>query len=126
MLPIKINPIIVSQNITTIRKRKNIKASEIAKRIQMSESNYTKYERGEVNITLEFLNQVAETLEVRVIDLLVSSPDNIFENIYKSYNVEGSDSISINQNTISALQNQLQIKDEQINKLLEIIKNQKN
>ena len=125
MHPIKINPAIVGSNIATIRKRKNIKASDIAKKIQMSESNYTKYERGENCMTLEFLNQVAEQFEVRVIDLLISKPENIFENIYKANPLE-SYSNGISQDLISALKNQLHIKDEQINKLLLIINNQNN
>jgi len=121
MNPIKINQTIVGQNIAIIRKRRNIKASDIAQRLQMSESNYTKYERGEINITLEFLNQIAENFNVKVIDLLISNPDNIFENIHNSYDQHKLTFQTTNAEVLSMLKNQLNIKDEQIKRLLNII-----
>lgn len=121
MNPIKIDQAVVGQNIAIIRKRRNIKASVIAHRLQMSESNYTKYERGEINITLEFLNQIAEYFNVKVIDLLISNPDNIFENIHNSYDQRKLTFQTTNAEVLSMLKTQLDIKDEQIKRLLNII-----
>lgn len=121
MSPIKIDQSVVGQNIAIIRKRRNIKASDIAQTLQMSQSNYTKYERGEINITLGFLNQIAEKLNVRVVDLLISNPDNIFENIHNSYDQCKLTSQTTNADVLSMLKNQLYIKDEQIKRLLNII-----
>lgn len=51
----------IGQNIANLRKLKGIKAFEMAKRLNMKESTYTKYERGETAITIEFIDKVANT-----------------------------------------------------------------
>ena len=70
---------IVGQNITKLRKYREIKAFIVAKHLGMSESNYTKYERGETAITLDFLNRISDFFEVDMISLLISTPENIIE-----------------------------------------------
>jgi transcriptional regulator with XRE-family HTH domain len=71
----------IGQNIAKFRKLKDIKAFDMAERLGMKEAAYTKYERGETLITIEFVNKVAEVLEVDPLQIIATSPGNILENI---------------------------------------------
>ena len=75
----------VGQTISKFRQYKGIKASEIAKQIGMTEAAYTKYERGETAITVDFLNKVGAFMHVNPIQFLSSTPENIVENIHDSH-----------------------------------------
>ncbi|XZF14770.1 helix-turn-helix domain-containing protein [Chitinophagaceae bacterium MMS25-I14] len=79
---------LVGQNIAKLRRHRDIKASDMAGRLHISEPAYTKYERGETAITLEFLNKVAEQFDVNPAEFLNATPQNIVENIHDS-NVYG-------------------------------------
>ena len=74
----------IGRNIATFRKLKEIKAFDMAERLQMKETTYTKYERGETAITIDFVNKIGEILEVDPLQILASSPSNILENISNS------------------------------------------
>lgn len=112
---------IVGRNIAKLRIHKGVKAIEIAKKLSISEAAYTKYERGETSITLNFLNEIANFFSISPYQLLRNQPENIIENIFFS-------TLSINTNTyvtkevISALINQLKVKDSQIEVLLKKIR----
>jgi transcriptional regulator with XRE-family HTH domain len=55
---------LVGRNVAKLRIHREIKAADMAGRLCISETAYTKYERGETTITLEFLNKVAEQFDV--------------------------------------------------------------
>ena len=74
----------IGQNIAKFRKIKDLKAFDIAERLGMKEAAYTKYERGETAITIEFVQKVAEILEMNPLQILTTSPSNILENITNS------------------------------------------
>lgn len=59
------------------RKIRGVKASDIAERLGISESSYTRYERGETPITIELVQQISEVLHVNPYMLLSVNP-NIF------------------------------------------------
>lgn len=60
----------VEEKIRLFREAKHITQEEIADRIGMSTSGYSKLERGEVRLNLNRLEQIAEILEMNVTDLL--------------------------------------------------------
>jgi len=70
----------IGRNISMFRKVRERKAAEVAESIGISETAYTKYERGETQITIEFLQKVANELKVDPLTLISSSPNNIVEN----------------------------------------------
>ncbi|XZF14440.1 helix-turn-helix domain-containing protein [Chitinophagaceae bacterium MMS25-I14] len=74
----------VGQNIAKLRRHRDIKASDMAGRLGLGEASYTKYERGETAITLDFLNKVAEQFDVNPNEFLNATPTNIIENIHES------------------------------------------
>ena len=51
----------------------------MAKRLNMKESTYTKYERGETAITIEFINKVANVLSIEPLQVLIFSPTTILD-----------------------------------------------
>ncbi len=79
-----IDNLTIGQNIAKFRKLKSIKAFDIAKKLHLCESAYTKYERGETAITIDFVQKVADILEVDPLQILATSPNNILENISNS------------------------------------------
>lgn len=68
----------VGQNIVNLRKLREIKAYEMAKRLNMKESTYTRYERGETAITIEFINKVAIVPGIEPLQILTASSKTIF------------------------------------------------
>jgi transcriptional regulator with XRE-family HTH domain len=56
----------------------------MAKRLNMKESTYTRYERGETAITIEFINKVAGVLSVEPLQILTASSKTIFETVSQS------------------------------------------
>jgi transcriptional regulator with XRE-family HTH domain len=74
----KVGPVIAQ-----FRKVRNIKAIEVADQLGLSEAAYTKYERGETAITVDFIQRVAKVLQVDPILLLTTSPSGIIDAFHK-------------------------------------------
>ena len=74
----------IGRNISRFRDMKGKKAFDVAESIGLKEAAYTKYERGETNITVDFLQKVADVLELDPMLFLTSSPTHILENIHNS------------------------------------------
>lgn len=70
----------IGRNITMYRKIRDIKAFDIAEQLGIKEATYTKYERGETQITIEFVQKVAEILKIDPLQILSVSPSNFIEN----------------------------------------------
>lgn len=71
----------IGRNLYRARKIREKKASEVAKSVGLTESAYTKYERGESKITIELIQKVAEFLKFDPIQILTTSPGNFIENV---------------------------------------------
>ncbi|MBD1432355.1 helix-turn-helix transcriptional regulator [Sphingobacterium sp. DN00404] len=74
----------IGQKIYIQRKIKGLKAFDVAERLGIKEAAYTKYERGETKITIEFVRKVSEILDIDPLLLLSSSDINYFDNIHNS------------------------------------------
>lgn len=66
------------------RKIAGLKAFDVAEQLGLKEAAYTKYERGETNITVEFVQRIANILKVDPLHLLSSSDSNYFDNVHNS------------------------------------------
>jgi len=80
----ELDNLIVGHNIAKYRKLKDIKAHDMAELLGMKEATYTKYERGETAITVDFVQKVAGVLKADPFILLSASPGHFFENITNS------------------------------------------
>src|SRR5579864_762862 len=64
----------IGRNISMYRKMRDIKASDMADRLGLKEAAYTKYERGETQITIEFVQKASEILKIDPVALLTIPP----------------------------------------------------
>ncbi len=79
----------VIENIKKFRELKNITRDELADKLEMSLSGYSKLERGEVEITLTKLYRIADILEISVSRILNFDASQIFN--IKDYGVANVD-----------------------------------
>ena len=91
----------VGQNIAKFRRLKEIKAFDIATQIGMKEAAYTKHERGETAISIDFIQKVAEILEINPLAIISASPGNFLHSITNS-------SIAIQENSTFQTTNEKQ------------------
>jgi transcriptional regulator with XRE-family HTH domain len=73
---------VVGETISKLRLHRNKKAREIANYLELSESAYTKYERGESAITIPFINKIARFFDIHPVELIQYTSENIIENIH--------------------------------------------
>lgn len=74
----------IGRNISRFRKFRDKKAFEVAEYIGIGEAAYTKYERGESKITIDFIQKVAEFLNIDPFTIMSASEGHILENISNS------------------------------------------
>lgn len=77
-------------NIKKFRELKNITREQMASDLDLSVSGYSKLERGEIEITLKRLCEIAEVLDVEISQILNFNSQTIF-NISNSQGVQGYD-----------------------------------
>jgi len=65
-------------NIKKFRELKNLTRDELADKLEMSLSGYSKLERGEVELTISKLYRIADILEVSVSQILNFDASQIF------------------------------------------------
>ena len=74
----------IGRNISMFRKVRGIKAFDMAERLGMKEATYTKYERGETKITIDFVQKVASELKLDPFQLLSTNSNHYIENVSNS------------------------------------------
>jgi transcriptional regulator with XRE-family HTH domain len=77
-------------NIKRFRELKSLTRDEVADKLEMSVSGYSKLERGEVDLTLTKLYRIADILEVSVSQILDFDASQIF-NVSNNQVVNGVD-----------------------------------
>lgn len=70
----------IGRNLAMFRRLRNKKAFEVADYIGIGEPAYTKYERGEAKITVDFVQKVSEFLNIDPITLLSETPSSYIDN----------------------------------------------
>ena len=79
----------IGRNISMFRKIREMKAADVASSIGISETAYTKYERGETQITIDFIQKVSTALKVDPMQLISVTPSNYIESIQNNYSSPG-------------------------------------
>ena len=64
------------EKIRSLREFKKITQEELAEKLAMSTSGYSKIERGETRLDIERLQRIANILEVNVFDLMPQNDSN--------------------------------------------------
>lgn len=99
----------VQSNIRHLREQKNLTQEQMAEKMGMSKNGYTKIERGETQLKIEKLEQIANIFNVDIQDLLKTDRD--FNVLLGDNNVNCQTKYS-NQQEIEKLQLIIQFKDE--------------
>lgn len=99
----------IGRNISLYRKIREMKALEVADLLGMKEATYTRYERGEASITIDFIQQVSQILKIDPIMLLSVPPGSIVDSGNNSPNAIVALNTS-NCQTTSPEQNQMMLK----------------
>lgn len=76
------------EKIKLIREQQNLTQEELAEKLFMSVSGYSKIERGESQINLQRLQQIADILQVALFDLMPDNNISINNNGDNSYNYQ--------------------------------------
>lgn len=114
----------IGRNIKHIRREKELKAFDIASRLGIGESTYTKIERGETKIGLDKIQELALIYDVPFESFLIDQESREyyhFDNSPNSGKIQ-TQNVNVNHELLEELRNQLHEKDKQIEKLLQLIK----
>lgn len=79
----------IGRSIALHRKLRGIKAFDIASQLEIKEQTYLKYERGETQITIAFIQKVANVLKVDPLQMMAVSPGHFIESIQNNYSSPG-------------------------------------
>lgn len=90
----------IGNKIKKIREFKNLTQEHLALKLGISQSNYARIEKEEVNISDERLSQIAEILEVTK-ENITNLDENIFFNITNSQNFAAINNCIVNNYQIS-------------------------
>jgi transcriptional regulator with XRE-family HTH domain len=99
----------IGRNISLYRKIREMKALEVADLMGMKEATYTRYERGEASITIDFIQQVSKILKIDPLKLMVVPPGSIIDSGNNSPNAIVALNAS-NCQTTNPEQNQMMLK----------------
>ena len=106
------------QNIKAIRELKNYTQDYVASQLNMSIPNYSNIETGKTELTLTRLQQIAAVLQIDFRQILNLNRAQLLNHDIQSSNGNAHPKI---QEVCDELVKQLQIKDDQINRLLSIL-----
>lgn len=113
----------VGKNIKQLRELKNFTQDYMAKNLGMTTSGYSKIERGEVNVTVEKLQQISSLLDMEINELLTFDDNMIFNNYGHAEGQSFSNHIGIDiQSIINNYESQLTFLRNEIEFLRGVIK----
>ncbi len=109
----------VGNKIKKIREYQGITQDRIADRLKMSQANYSKIEKDEVELNLKRLEEIATILGVKTSDLINFEDRNIF--LFTNNKSVSGVSGTVNNNYLGLENNERRLYEEQINLLNEKI-----
>ena len=113
----------VHEKIRKLRETKHWSQEEMAERMSMSLNGYAKIERGETKLHLDKLEQIAQILDIDIVELINSGERNVFvqfnENSHFGSSFQGDNEIEKLKLSLSHCQQLLEEKEGLLNKLVE-------
>lgn len=90
------------QNIRDIREDKHLTQADMAEKLNLSETEYAKIERGESKLNIDRIQQIANVLEVNLADLIPFGDDAviIFNNSNDNFSNSNNFSLAFGNNTL--------------------------
>ena len=68
----------IGSNIKQIRKEKKLTQSDLAKKINKGLRTVQKYESDDINIPIDVLKDIAKTLDIELIDLIIDDNNSVY------------------------------------------------
>ncbi|MDG6474711.1 helix-turn-helix transcriptional regulator [Glaesserella parasuis] len=113
----------INEKIRRIRESKEWSQEQMAEKLNMSLNGYAKIERGETKLYLDKLEQIAQILDIDVVELIQSGEKNICFQIESPlgsvYQGVGESSLLIEIERLKLALSHANEKEELLNKLLE-------
>ena len=107
----------VIEKIRSVRKEQGISHEAMAVNLGISQTAYTKMERGETKLTIDRLQKIAEVLDVKLGDLLELEPQSFRQEIHNNNSVTAISQQKVenlHQENKEVYEKLIQSKDEQI------------
>jgi transcriptional regulator with XRE-family HTH domain len=111
----------LGDTIKKFRELKNITRETIAAELKMSLSNYSKIERGEIDLTISRIQEIANFLEIDMSQILNFDATNIF-NISNNKLVQGVKVETMEVHNDEYKDKYIKILEEEVERLKKIIK----
>jgi transcriptional regulator with XRE-family HTH domain len=111
----------LGDTIKKFRELKNITRETIAAKLKMSLSNYSKIERGEIDLTISRIQEIANILEIDVSQILNFDATNIF-NISNNKLVQGVKVETMQVHNDEYKDKYIKILEEEVERLKKMIK----
>ena len=73
----------IGSNIKQIRKEKKLTQSDLAKKINKGLRTVQKYESDDINIPIDVLKDIAKTLDIELIDLIIDDNNSVYLEVLK-------------------------------------------
>jgi transcriptional regulator with XRE-family HTH domain len=110
----------IGENIKKLRELKNITREKMTCELNMSLSNYSKIERGEIDLSVSRLQNIANALDVEISSILNFDTTEIF-NIHKNKMIHGSvtKAEQIHYHSVDYKEKYIKILEEEVERLKE-------
>lgn len=92
----------IGKKIKKLRELRNITQEYMAEKLDTSQQNYSRWEKGEIEITVSRLEQIAKILDMRPEDIFSFDEKIVFNNNYCNFS-DSSTGIDANQNVLQEL-----------------------
>lgn len=110
----------IGENIKKLRELKNITREKMTCELNMSLSNYSKIERGEIDLTVSRVQEIANVLEVEVSKILNFDATQIFNiNNNKMVQGPGPKAEHIHYHSVDYKEKYIKILEEEVERLKE-------
>jgi transcriptional regulator with XRE-family HTH domain len=112
---------ILGSKIKTIREMKNFTQDYVAERLEMSQSNYSRIERNEINIPIKTLQKIADIFDITLTEL-IEFDSKYFLNKFDNQSINCDVKIQSNQGLIQkAYEDHIQSLNKEIEHLRGIV-----
>jgi transcriptional regulator with XRE-family HTH domain len=115
----------IGQKIKKMRELRNITQEYMAEKLETTQQNYSRWEKGDIELTVSRLQQIAKILEIKPEDIFAFDEKVVFNNNYCNFN-DNSTGIGTNQSILQELKlaytNRIDAQQKEIEKLYDLLK----
>jgi transcriptional regulator with XRE-family HTH domain len=115
----------IGQRIKKMRELRNMTQEHMAEKLETTQQNYSRWEKGDIELTVLRLEQIAKILDVRPEDFFSFDEKVVFNNNYCSFS-DNATGIGANQSVLQELKlsyiSRIEAQQKEIDRLHELLK----